>query len=208
VKTPPRSRGGWRTHDRAYPYPDRAFRNPAIPDNPNLARRFSLRELAEKTGLPPRGLQFWTDNGLLLTDNPVVRPGRGVHRYYAPVEVQVAALLAPLAAAEVPAGVLQKFAVVFRACLTNAPLAEMPSGLVVDDWRETSRAMFRAARGEGRNYLLVPYFVARPTTIRAITDETGSACVDLGAIYPQDFPYGAGLLLVIEMTAQLAPLFA
>jgi hypothetical protein len=205
VKTPPRSRGGWRTHDRA---PDRAFRNPAIPDNPNLARRFSLRELAEKTGLPPRGLQFWTDNGLLLTDSPVVRPGRGVHRYYRPVEVQVAALLAPLAAAEVPAGVLQKFSAVFRACLTNAPLAEMPVGLLVDDWRELGRVMFRAARGEGINFLLVPYFPARPSTIATVTNEAGSPTLDLGAVYPQDFPYGAGVLFVIEMTAQLAPLFA
>jgi len=197
---------GWRTHDRAYP--DRAYQNPAIPDNPNLARLFSLREIVEKTGLPPRGVQFWTDHGLVLTDNPVVRPGRGVHRYYRPVEVQVAALLAPLAAAEMPVGVLQKFATVFRACLTSAPLAEMPSGLLVDDWRELARVMFRAARGEGLNFLLLPHFPARPSTITTVTDEAGSPSLDLGAIYPADFPYGAGLLFVIEMTAQLAPLFA
>jgi hypothetical protein len=197
---------GWRTHDRAYP--DRAYQNPAIPDNPNLARRFSLRELVEKTGLPPRGLQFWTDHQIILTDSPVVRPGRGVHRYYRPVEVQVAALLAPLAAAEVPAGVLQKFATVFRACLTNAPLAEMPAGLAVSDWRELGRVMFRAARGEGVNFLVIPYFPTRPTTITTVTDEAAAAHLDLGAVYPQDFPYGAGVLFVIEMTAQLAPLFA
>jgi hypothetical protein len=188
---------------------DPAYRNPAIPDNPNLMRLFSLREIAEKTGLPPRGLQFWTDHELLQCDNPVVRPGRGVHRYYRPVEVQIAALLAPLAAAEIPAGVLQKFAAVFRACLTSAPLAEMPTGLIVDDWREISRVMFRAARGEGLNFLVIPYFPARPSTITTITNETGAANLNLMRVYPtQDFPYGAGVLFVIEMTSQLAPLFA
>ena len=64
------------------------------------------------------------------------------------------------------------------------------------------------ARGEGLNFLVLPHFPARPSTITAVTDEAGSPSLDLGAIYPQDFPYGAGILLVIEMTAQLAPLFA
>ena len=186
---------------------DPAYRNPAIADNPALERRFSLREIAEKTGLPPRGLQFWTDHGLLECDNPVVRPGRGVHRYYRPVELQVASLLVPLAAAEMPVNVLQKFAAVFRAGLTSQPLAEMPSGLVVEDWREISRAMFRAARNEGLNFLLIPYFAAAPSTITTVTDEKGAPSLNLTTVFPQNFPYAAGVMFIVEMSSQLAPLF-
>jgi hypothetical protein len=190
----------------------RAYRNPAIPDNPNLMRLFSLRELAEKTGLPPRGLQFWMDHGLIECDAPDARTGRGVHRYYRPVEVQIASLLAPLAAGEMPVGVLQKFAAVFRAGLTGEPLSELPSGLAVDDWRELSRVIFRAARGEGVNFLVIPYFPARPSNITVLTDEDGRPLLDVMAVYPCDYPEGflhtAGSLIIIEMTSRLAPLFA
>jgi hypothetical protein len=191
---------------------DRAYRNPAIPDNPNLARLFSLREIAEKTGLSARGLQWWTEHGLLECDAPDARTGRGVHRYFHAIEVQIASLLAALSAGEMPATMLQKFATVFRASLRSKPLAEMPVGLVVDDWPEISRVMFRAARGEGLNFLLVPFFAANPAKITAITDEAGPPTLDLMAVFPQDLPYGslggAGFLSVIEMTSRLAPLFA
>jgi len=197
---------------RAPPSDDaRVYRNPAIPDNPNLARLFSLRDLAEKTGLPPRGLQFWVDHGLLECDAPDARTGRGVHRYYKPVEVQIASLLAPLAAGEIPVNVLQKFAAVFRAGLTAEPLSEIPSGLAVDNWPGISRAMFRTASGEGVNFLVIPYYPARPMRIIPLTDEAEPPRLDLVSVYPQDYPQGflhtTGFLIVIEMTGRLAPLF-
>jgi hypothetical protein len=177
-------------------------------DTPALTRLFGLREIAERTGLPARGLQFWVDHGIIRCDAPDARTGRGVHRYFHPIEVQIAALLAPLAAGEMPAGVLHKFATVFRACLRAKPLDEMPPGLAVADWHELSRVLFRAARGEGANYLVVPYFVTKPVAMTTITDEVETPVIDLPGVYPQDFERGAGFLLVIEITERLAPLFA
>ena len=180
------------------------YRNPAIPDNPALTRLFSLREIAEKTGLPPRGMQFWVEHGVLRCDAPDARTGRGVHRHFHPVEVQTASLLVPLATGELPVNVLHKFSAVFRACLVSEPLAavDMPAGLVVNDWRATSQTMFRAAHGEGLNFLVVPYYPARPSAISTVTDEAGPPILDLA-----DYNMDAGFTMIVNMTARLAHLF-
>jgi hypothetical protein len=189
--------------------------NPAIPDNPALTRLFSLREIAQKAALPPRGVQFWVEHGLLRCVDRHVPSGRGVHRLFYPVEVQVAALLGPLAA--MPVNELQKFAVVFRACLLSEPLAaaDMPIELAVDDWREISRVLFRGARGEGVNFLVIPCYPARPLVISTVTDEAGPPLLDLtrvcptrlARISPTDLAIGAGMTIIIEATTRLSPLF-
>jgi hypothetical protein len=193
------------------------LRNPAIPDNPALTRLFSLREVAQKAALPPRGVQFWVEHGLLRCVAPDAHTGRGVHRLFHPVEIQVAALLGPLAA--MPVNELQKFAAVFRACLLSEPLAaaDMPVELAVDDWREISRVLFRGARGEGVNFLVIPFFPVRPSVIATVTDEAGPPVLNLARIYPTDhlprisptdLAIGTGMTIVIEATTRLAPLFA
>jgi hypothetical protein len=186
------------------------LRNPVLGDNPALVRLFSLREIAEKTGLSARSLQFWVEQGVILCDAPDARTGRGVHRYFHPIEVQVASLLVPLTAGELPVGVLRKLSIVFRAALKAEPLDNdaMPGGLAVADWHEFSRVLFRSVRGEGRNYLAIPYSTAKPSAITTITDEVEKPIVDLAAVYPPNLARGAGFLMVIEITERLARLFA
>jgi hypothetical protein len=177
-------------------------------------RLFGLREMAQRTGVAPRLLQFWADEELISPANPEVR-GRGVHRLFQPVEVQLASLLAPLAGCGAPIKTLQSCALTFRACLLVKPL-ELVQADPANNTLMTARAMFRAANGEGINFLvtfLLPAEIAGELTryaelvdIKPITDEAGPPLLDLADLYREEVLRGC-LMVLIDLTARLAALF-
>jgi hypothetical protein len=194
---------------------------------PEPARRFTLGDIALKTAVPPRLLQFWTDSRLILPEgadeHPGIgnhgifrgeHPGRGIAREFSDVEVQIASLLGPLAMGGLPIGRLKSFAYIFRNALTgDAPPQQRMVGGAILDYAELRRALDRAAQGIGANFFIYSTFPAGLTLVATLTDEKGPPKLDLAEFFqqpvddPSEFPRGDAMTVMISLTERLAPLF-
>jgi hypothetical protein len=181
---------------------------------PEPARRFTLRDIHLKTGVPPRLLQFWTDSRLIQPEGADEHPGRGTAREFSGVELQIASLLWPLAMGGLPIGRLQGFAFIFRGALTGdaPPRQRMVGGAILDN-AEIRRVLERAARGIGANFFISSTFPAGLALVATLTDEKGPPRIDLAKFFqqpvddPAEFPRGEAMTVVISLTERLATLF-
>jgi hypothetical protein len=166
-----------------------------------------LRDIALKTGVPPRLLQFWTDSRLIRPAGVDEHPGRGTAREFFGVELQVAALLLPLAMGGLPIGRLQSFAAIFRHALTGAapPQQRMVGGAILDN-AEIGRVLDRAARGIGANFFILSSVPDGRCVVAVVTDEKGPPRIELAGFFPPDFPRGEALTVVLSLE-KLATLF-
>jgi hypothetical protein len=121
-----------------------------LPSRPGLepSRRYTLGDIALKTAVPPRLLQFWTDSRLLQPEDAGEHPGRGIPRLFSVVELQIASLLWPLSMGGLTIGRLQGFAYIFRGALdgTAPPRQPMVGGAILD-YAEIRRVLVRGGAG-------------------------------------------------------------
>jgi DNA-binding transcriptional MerR regulator len=103
--------------------------------------RFSVAEIERRTGVARRTLQFWSDNGVLVSVADR-HSGSGNPRYYSREELGIAALLGLLFALGVTVGILRRTAEILRAAF----VIRQPGTVLVDD-------EMRAAAGIGRALL-------------------------------------------------------
>ena len=135
------------------------------------------------------------------------RAGTGVHRLFQGREVQVAALLVPLSELGMPIGVLRGFAGIIRTALLTSGLRSAPGelGEMARRHADVSDVLERAARGQGRNYLLLAQAPAGPW-LHVTTDSAGAVCID-----PDHDFAGASLakttaIIVLDLTKILGSL--
>ena len=177
-------------------------------------RRFTLRDIALKTAVPPRLLQFWTDSRLILPEGAAENPGRGTAREFSGVELQIASLLGPLAHGGLPIGRLLSFAGIFRGALTGEapPQQRMVGGAILDN-AEIRRVLDRAAWGIGANFFILSTFPVGTTLVATLTDEKGPPKFEHAEFFqqpvddPAEFPRGEAMTVVISLTERLATLF-
>jgi hypothetical protein len=205
---------------------------PAPPGpGPEPTRRFTLSEIAQRTAIPHRLVQFWTDSRLIRpvgategegrlghirarrADEGVQEwiaaehPGRGTARQFSAVELQIAALLGPLAIGGLPIGRLGAFASIFRGALTGSapPQQRMVGGAILDN-AELRRVLERAARGAGANFCIVSFASDGRSLVTTLTDEKGPPKINLVEFFPPEFPRGEAMTVVISLTERLATL--
>jgi hypothetical protein len=173
--------------------------------NPILVRRFTLQEVAQRTSVNPRTVQFWADRQLIHCTLDTRHHGRGVHRRFEPIEVQITALLRPISMGTVALGTLEFFARLFRRVLTLQ--VGMVRGRDYDEGDpEIRRVLLRAAAGTGQNWMAVA-FAPEIVHIEPITDEgRGPARLNLEDFFPKGTPPDPAII-VLNLTALLAPLF-
>src|SRR6266478_771270 len=107
---------------------------------------YGLSEVVELTGANRRSVQLWADARILEPVAETDAAGTGVHRRFTLLEVRICAMLVPLARLGATKAVLRHFSEILRRHLTYD--------------REKShfrKTLERAARNEGRNYLLFDY---------------------------------------------------
>lgn len=71
---------------------------------------FLQADVAFKTRIPARTLQFWVTNGVLEPTSATKKAGSGVHRRYSAGEVEIAAVLGELTKYSISIGVLRSLA--------------------------------------------------------------------------------------------------
>ena len=87
-------------------------RSSGVRSNPGTRRRdssYTSSELCELAGITYRQVEYWTRTGILAAANPEVS-GSGTRRYYAPIELRVARVVALLAALGVAGDALRRVA--------------------------------------------------------------------------------------------------
>jgi hypothetical protein len=176
-----------------------------------------LREIAERTAVPHRLVQFWTDSRLLRPEGADEHPGRGTTREhpgrgrareFSGVELQIASLLWPLAiAGGLPIGRLSAYASIFRGALTGAapPQQRMAGGAILDN-AELRRVLDRAVRGVGANFCIFSFATDGRSLVETLTDEKGPPKIDLAKFFGSEFPRGEALTVIISLE-RLATLF-
>jgi hypothetical protein len=175
---------------------------------PEPARRFTLGDIALKTGVEPRLLQFWADSRLILPEGADEHPGRGRAREFSDAELQTASLLGPLASGGIPIGRLRTFAYIFRGALTGEapPKQRMVGGAILDNV-ELRRVLGRAASGTGVNFCVISFASDGRSIVETMTDEKGPPMLDLLKFFQLGFPRGEAFTVVISLTERLATLF-
>jgi hypothetical protein len=135
-------------------------------------------------------------------------PGRGTAREFSGVELQIAALLGPLAMGGLPIGRLMVFAGFFRRALAGdaPPQQRMVGGAILDN-AELRRVLDRAVRGAGANFCIVSVAPDGRCLIAMLTDEKGPPKLDLMEFFLPGFPRGEAMTVVISLTERLAMLF-
>jgi hypothetical protein len=178
------------------------------------AELFTLGDISLKTAVPERLLRFWTDSGLLrpaAVGHPgrAEHPGRGTPRRFSRIELQIAALLWPLASAGgQQIGYLQRFSFMFRRALTGeGPPRERVVGGTVDN-SAIRRAVDRAARGEGENFVVVCAATDGRAKVEVVTDEAGPPLLDLTKLRftPEGYSRGDSTTIIVNLTDSLATL--
>ena len=126
----------------------------------------TLGEVVKLTGAKRRSVQLWADSGVINAVAGTDRAGTGRHRRFAEDEVRLISLLVPLAKLGVPIGWLKSFACGFRKALSGNDFS-----------KNSNRVIQRAARGEGRNYLVFT-FGEKWLGFDFVTDENGDPMID------------------------------
>jgi hypothetical protein len=170
---------------------------------------YNLSELVRRTGAKRRAVQLWADGGVLEGTHSTNRAGTGVHRQFPTAEVQIAALIVPLANMGVPIGILKQFAAAVRPTITVAPWVstETYEKSTLDNVTKGLGIAFkRATDGAGQNFLLFSYH-ADNAWIGAVSDLNGRVCIN-----PRDdlkaFPaQSREAVVILDLTDLLGSLF-
>jgi hypothetical protein len=171
-------------------------------------RPFTLRDIEEKTSVPLRTLQFWTNSAVLQPEGDTEHPGRGTARLFSGNEVMIAAVLWPLAiAGGMTLGRLKSVASLLRMALTSRARRQPLAGGAIFDIVTTRAAIKRATEGLGVNLLVISFATDGRGAIEAFTDANGPVQLDLDSVYPEGYPRGAATTFIIHLTETLAPLF-
>jgi hypothetical protein len=170
---------------------------------------YSLSELVSRTGAKRRAVQLWADGGVLEGIQATDRAGTGVHRQFPTAEVQIAALLVPLANMGVPIGILKQFAARVRPAITVVPwisteayeqstLDKVTKGLGI--------AFKRATDGTGQNFLCFSYYADRGW-LGAVSDMNGRVCINPRDDF-EEFPaQSRKAVVILDLTDLLGSLF-
>jgi hypothetical protein len=169
---------------------------------------FTLSEVVAKTGAKRRAVQLWADGGVIESTPETDRAGTGIHRSYRECEVQIAAMLVPLANMGVPIGVLRQIAGMIRPYVMVAPYFEPGeqfdtfTGKLQPGSRILARAIKRAVDGAGENFLCLAY-ANEYLWVDIKTDEQGPACINPRRDFP-DVPVRARpVVVVLDLTGLL-----
>jgi hypothetical protein len=183
-----------------------------------VGHRFTLADVVKRTGARRRSIQLWADGGVILSSAATDRAGTGVHRSFAGEEVQLAALLAPLAGAGMPIGVLRHFAAIFRHALwlaRGAPgwIAQGAPGVadqIHESLRDVGDGLKRAIEGVGQNYLVCAYSpigdARADIAVNMSTDERGPVCINPGVDF--NVPAGMNVFIILDTTKILRSLLS
>jgi hypothetical protein len=183
-------------------------------------RQWTLGQIVERSGAKRRSLQLWADGGVIQSTPDTDRAGTGVHRLFETREMQVAALLVPMAETGMPIGVLRHFAGIMRTAIsasvsrTNrirfakdaAPSAEFRA--FVDHLhatREVGDALERAERQEGRNYLVLAHTPGN-IWIHVATDTSGPVCIDPARDFAEANLTKSTAIIILDLTKILGSL--
>jgi hypothetical protein len=165
--------------------------------------RFSLAEVVKRTGAKRRAIQLWADGGVILATPETDRAGTGHHRTFEPQEVQIAAILAPLAQLQISIGVLKRFAGVLRQALAVRQPGGVPAYFEAGA-AEIGHALVRAAHGQGSNWLMFTHS-PEALVLSVVTDEEAPISVDFKGFVPPEFD-PRSIILTINLTATLGGL--
>jgi hypothetical protein len=143
---------------------------------------YRLVEVVRRTGAKRRAIQLWADGGVIFSTAESDRAGTGTHRLFEEMEVQIAALLVPLANLGLPIGILKRFAHIIRQALFSR-LPGAVSAMLEEGTPRIGRALSRAVRREGGNWLLFAY-TPEWLHIEVATDENGPISIDLDRFIP------------------------
>ena len=167
---------------------------------------FSLHTIAERTGAPIRSLRLWADAGAIRATPETNHSGRGNHRLFPGLELQIASLLTPLANFDLPIGQMVRLGEVFR----------RPAGLLPGHARglhyqagepEIRRLLDRAAQGIGENWLAI-VSASKDLWIEPLCEKDDRSVV---RVLREFFPEGAGrrdaVIMMVDATVRLAGLF-
>ncbi len=163
---------------------------------------YSLAEIVRRTGAKRRAVQLWADGGVLHALPETDRSGTGVHRMFTFDELQIAALLVPLASIGTPIGMLRRLADRLRDAfyLTHpgaviALTQSLPKGM--------GPALVNAAAKHGVNYML---FKRTPDSfsldVRTAPDGA-SVNIDPVEVFGAD---QKEVMAILDLNALLAPL--
>jgi DNA-binding transcriptional MerR regulator len=175
-------------------------------------KQYSLSEVTQMTGAKRRSVQLWADGGVIQSTAVTDRAGTGNHRQFQADEVRIVALLVPLAEMGTPIGVLRTFSNVLRWAAFHrvaGHLSGLPTGLAapVEQVADISKAMSRAEKGEGQNYLLIAH-EPDGLWIDAVTDEVGAVAIDPARNFRELHGRRRTAIIILDLTSQLSGLLA
>jgi hypothetical protein len=168
-----------------------------------VIERYSLAEVVRRTGAKRRAIQLWADGGVIFSTIESDRAGTGNHRLFEAMEVQIAALLAPLANLSVQIGVLKRFAMVMRQSLFSRLPGAVPD-MLEEGTPIIGQVLVRASRGEGANWLLIAYSQDY-INIGTATDADGPVEIDPQKMLPDDATKDT-MIAILNLTAILGSL--
>ena len=176
-----------------------------------MDRRYILSEIVARTGAKRRAVQLWADGGVIESTKDTDRAGTGVHRSFDAEEVQIAALLAPLAQAGTPIGMLKKVSELVRPSLLVVQRVTDPQWAKIAKSLEMSVsnlavALKRAIAGQGENYLLFAH-ADDYLWISSCTDEGGPVCINPRRNFPKSQDAKHVVVFVLDLTRILFGLF-
>lgn len=171
------------------PFDSACTENVLVPKGDDAMRGgFTLSEIVRRTGAGRRAVQLWADGGVMQAIADTDRAGTGVHRLFDEAEVQIAALLVPLANLGIPIGHLKVFSGLIRPSIVAASRLDLSrsvdEALYHKDLVELMRALSRGIRGMGENFLLVAQTPC-DLWIKAKTDNDGQVCIDPSRDLPE-----------------------
>ena len=128
---------------------------------------YTLADIERLTGAKRRAAQVWADARILQPVPESDRAGSGTHRRFTQKELEIAAVLAPLAGMGIPIGSLARVATVIR----KLPLWSKREN---ENAKNMLEIMERARQGEGRNFLVCSGVKTARPLIDFVSEEDGS----------------------------------
>ena len=114
---------------------------------------YSVAEIVKRTGALRRRVQLWADAGVIRSSAATQHGGSGTHRAFDGTELQIAALVTPLANLSMSIGLLKFFADEIRPILCGNFLRRKWPHMQPDEAKTFAEAFDRARRNEGANVL-------------------------------------------------------
>lgn len=147
---------------------------------------YSLRDIVAITGAKPRSIQTWADAEAIIAVHDTDRAGSGTHRRFSRDEVELAAILAPLADFGVTIGGLRRCGKAYRA-LSKGKRRDS------EKFRDIAAILERARAGLGRNYFIYDPAALLKEGIRFYGDDCANGSITM--------PPPSALGVVIDLNA-------